>query len=88
MEWEGKSNGWDGIVSAIRCDSLRLDGIVFWMGWDRCGMDLKGWDLISSAMRCVVMRYDALPWDWLGWDGGGDGNGDGGGDGNGDDVMR
>ena len=30
------------------------------------------------------MRYDALPWDWLEWDG--DGGGDGGGDGN--DVMR
>ena len=38
------------------------------------------------------MRYDALPWDWLGWDGNGDGGGDGGGDGDGDgdgdDVMR
>ena len=38
---------------------------------------------MSSAMRCVAMRYDALPWVWLGWDGGGDGGGDGDGDGDG-----
>ena len=42
------------------------------------------------------MRYDALPWDWVGWDGDGDGGGGGGGggggdgdgNGDGDDVMR
>ena len=43
---------------------------------------------MSLAMRCVVMRYDALPWVWLGWDGGGDGGGVGDGDGDGDHGMR
>ena len=76
MRWD--LNGWDGIASAIRSNSMRLDGTVFWMGWDRCGMDLVGWDLIASAMRCEALRcstmqrhampHHGIRWNLMGWD--------------------
>ena len=59
------------LCDAFRCDAMVMVGLF---GWDGVGWRWQ-W-------RCVVMRYDALPWDWVGWDGDGDGGGDG------DDVMR
>ena len=54
------SNGWDGIALAIRCNSMRLDGIVFLMGWDRCGMELMGWELVASVMRCEALQCSTM----------------------------
>ena len=72
--------GWDWTASTMPWYWMGLDGI----GDDGNG-DAKrlGW---QWRWRCVVMQYDALPWDWLGWDG--DDGGGGGGDADAVDVIR